>query len=86
MDEELTHGAQRTLFRILHHPTSQNVGWDELVALLTQVADVEKMDNGGRLVVRLGDERLTLQKPNGSPVPEQPLLELRRMLEHAGVG
>jgi hypothetical protein len=85
MDTTLTQNAQGTLFRILRHPTTQNVSWDELVTLLVQVADVDKMHDGGQLIVRLNDEKLTLQRPKGDHIPEQPLLEVRRMLKGAGI-
>ncbi|MFG6446068.1 hypothetical protein ACFXQA_12430 [Microbacterium sp. P07] len=85
MDTTLTHDAQRTLFQIIHHPTSHNVSWDGLVRLLMQVADVEKIQDGGQIVVRLNEERLTLHRPKGTAVPEQPLLELRRILKDAGI-
>ncbi|MFE1665728.1 hypothetical protein [Microbacterium sp. P02] len=86
MDKTLTDAAQRTLFEILHHPTSQNISWDAVVTLLEQVADVEATQEGSQLIVRMNNVRLTLHKPSGTPVSEQSLLEVRRMLRGAGLG
>lgn len=85
MSPELTAPARRTLFDVLRHPTSQNIAWDDIVRLVSELADVEKREHGRELVVHLRNERLVLRRPEGTPVPEHALLELRRMLENAGI-
>ena len=83
--EDLTPTAARTFEELRHHPTTHPVSWDELLTMLGEVADVEKSDGGARAVVRLGNERVELEKPRNGVVAEAPLLELRRMFTEQGL-
>jgi hypothetical protein len=82
--ENLSQKARETLDRIEYHPTTHDLGWHDLVAMLKEVAEVEESDHGRRLTVHLGDHKLVLARPEGTPVPEKELLEVRRLFEQAG--
>lgn len=82
--ENLTQGARQTLNEIEHHPTTHNIGWHDLVVMLKEVADVEESHHGAKVIVRLGNERQEFTRPEGKPVSEQTVLELRRMFKQVG--
>jgi hypothetical protein len=81
---DLTPEARRVLDQIEYHPTTHNLGWHDLVVMLKEVATVEESHAGAKVVVHLANQRLELTRPEGTPVSEQTLLELRRMFNDAG--
>lgn len=82
--KNLTAEARDTLNHIEHHPTTHNIGWDEFITMLEQVADVEENHNGEHVVVRLGNDRQVFERPRDTPVDEKTVLEVRRMFKDAG--
>jgi hypothetical protein len=61
-----------------------NVEWRRVLSLLEAVGTVTQEHNG-RFRVTLGDETETFDRPHGKDVDEQMLVDVRRMLERAGV-
>ena len=81
---DLTPGARETLDQIEYHPTTHNLGWHDLVVMLKEVADVEESHGGSKLTVHLGNHKLELERPEGTPVDEQTVLGVRRLFKDAG--
>ncbi|MFB2556333.1 hypothetical protein [Herbiconiux liangxiaofengii] len=82
--ENLSAGARRTLDQIEYHPVTHNLGWHDLVEMLTEVAEVEQHADGAKITVHLGNRKLELTRPEGVPVSEAALLEVRRLFKDAG--
>ena len=82
--QNLSHGARETLDQIEYHPTTHNLGWHDLVVMLKEVAEVEESAGGSKIVVHLGNLKETFERPEGTPVSEDTVLNLRRMFKEAG--
>ncbi|MCS5718740.1 hypothetical protein N1027_11410 [Herbiconiux sp. CPCC 205763] len=82
--QNLTPDSRQILDQIEYHATTHKIGWNDLVTMLKEVAEVEESHGGGKIVVRLDNERLEIRRPDGVPVSEATVLELRRMFKHAG--
>jgi hypothetical protein len=74
-----------TLERIFSHPSSGNVEWRRVKALLEAVGTATEEHNG-KLRVTLGGETEVLQPPQGKDIDQQMIVDLRRMLRRAGLG
>jgi hypothetical protein len=72
-----------TLEHIARHPTTHNLEWHDVIALLEEVADVRE-EHDGKFVVKLGDDRIVLTKPRHKDVDEQMVVDLRRLFTDAG--
>ena len=75
---------RNTLEKIFSHPSSGNLEWRQVRALLEVVGTVTEEHNG-RLKVTLGDETEVLQPPHGKDIDQQMIVDLRRMLRRAGL-
>jgi hypothetical protein len=73
-----------TVERIFSHPSSGNVEWRQVRALLEAVGTVTEEHNG-KLKVTLGDETEVLQPPREKDIDQQMIVDLRRMLRRAGL-
>ena len=73
-----------TLTRILQHPVSHNIEWHKAIELLQEVGSVVE-EHDGRFKVTVGDETETFNRPHGKDLTEQQVVDLRRMLGHAGL-
>ena len=73
-----------TVEKILQHPVSHNIQWHDVRSLLEHVAEVTE-EHDGRIRVTLGGETETLDVPSGHDVGEQMVVDLRRMLQGAGI-
>jgi hypothetical protein len=71
-----------TLTRILAHPSSGNIEWRQVRALLEAVGTVTEQHNGN-LKVTIGDETEVLDPPRGKDIDQQMIVDLRRMLRRA---
>ena len=80
----LSNRHRETIEKIFDRPSSGNVEWRDVLSLLETVGDVVEEPNG-RYRVTLGDEMEVLDRPNGKDVDVQMLVDLRRMLEKAGL-
>jgi hypothetical protein len=83
VDRSLTSHHRDTVEKIFSHPTSGNIEWRQVVALLEAIATVSHEHNG-KLAVALGPEKEVLTPPHGKDIDIQMVLDLRRMLRQAG--
>ncbi len=84
MTADLNNRHRDTLEKIFRHP-SGNVEWREVLSLLEAVGDVVEEHNG-KLKVTLGSETEVLHRPHDKDVAVQTIVDLRRMLDQAGLG
>jgi hypothetical protein len=80
---ELSNRHRNTIEKIFERPSSGNVEWQEVLALLEAVGEVVEEPNG-RYRVTLGAETEVVDRPHGKDVDVQLLVDLRRMLGNAG--
>jgi hypothetical protein len=73
-----------TVEKIFQHPVSHNIQWHDVLSLLESVGDVVE-GHDRRYKVTLGGETETLDAPSGHDVDEQMVVDLRRMLQNAGI-
>jgi len=74
-----------TVEKLFQHPTSHNIQWHDVLSLLRSVATVIE-EHDGRYKVTLGSETETFDAPRGHDIDTQMVVDLRRMLEGAGIG
>ena len=76
----------RTLEKLFAHPVSHNVEWHDVVSLLEHVGTVER-EHDGRYKVTVGSETQTFDRPrhHENVLDEQQVVDVRRMLETAGI-
>jgi hypothetical protein len=72
-----------TIGHLFAHPTSHNIEWHDVVSLLESVGTVEQRHDGS-VHVKIGDEALTLHRPNAKDIDSQMVVDLRRILSEAG--
>jgi hypothetical protein len=82
--EHLSENHRNTLYHLEQHPTSHNLEWPDVLALLNEVADVEQEHNG-TYRVRLGEATLFLTRPHHKDIDEITVLDIRRFLRSAGI-
>lgn len=75
----------QTLGKLFAHPVSHNVEWHDVVSLLEHLGTVQEHD--GRYRVTVGSQTETLDRPrhHQNALDEQQVLDVRRMLESAGI-
>jgi len=79
------HGDHRaTLEKILRHPAGGNIEWRQVRSLLEALGATTEEHNG-KLEVTLAGETEVLQPPHGKDIDRQMIVDLRRMLRHAGL-
>jgi hypothetical protein len=81
---ELDGHHQATVEKIFHHPVSHNIQWHDVLSLLQSVATVTE-EHDGRYKVTLGSETETFDAPGHHDIDEQQVVDLRRMLQGAGI-
>jgi hypothetical protein len=79
----LTENHRNTLYHLERHPTSHNLEWPDVLALLREVGTVTEEHNG-KVKFRLGDEVLVLSPPRHKDIDEDMVLRLRRILRDGG--
>jgi hypothetical protein len=72
-----------TLAQILQHPVSHNIEWGAVLSLLEAVGSVEHTHDG-KVVVTVGAETETFDRPHDKDIDVQQVVDLRRMLTNAG--
>ena len=80
---DLNSDHRETLARIFTHPPSANIEWRQVRSLLEALGAVTQEHNG-KLKVELGGEVEVFEPPRGKDIDQQMLVDLRRMLSHAG--
>jgi hypothetical protein len=79
----LNNSHRDTLSRLFQHPASRNIEWRDIVSLLEAVGSVEERHDG-KVVVTVGAETETLERPRDKDIDVQQVVDLRRMLSNAG--
>jgi hypothetical protein len=74
-----------TLLRILRHPAGHNIEWRAILSLLQVVGSADERRDG-KLVVTVGPETETFERPTAKDIDSQQVVDLRRMLINAGYG
>jgi hypothetical protein len=75
---------QVTVKGIFGHPVGHNIEWHDVLSLLEKVGTVVEEDNG-RFTVTVGSETQTFDEPRHHDAGVQQVLDVRRMLEGAGI-
>ena len=70
--------------RIFGHPVSHNIEWHDVVSLLGKVGTVVQEPNE-RWTVTLGTTTQTFDQPRHHDIDVAQVVDLRRMLEAAGI-
>jgi hypothetical protein len=74
---------RETVERIFTHPPSANIDWRQVRSLL-EALGAATQEHNGKLRVELGGEVEVLEPPRSKDIDQQMLVDLRRMLSHAG--
>jgi hypothetical protein len=72
-----------TLLQIFQEPTGHNVEWHDVMSLLGEIGSIEQQHDD-MFVLRIGTETEVLRRPDEKDIDGQQLVDLRRMLGHAG--
>ena len=78
-------GERHTLDAVFAHPIARNLEWRRVERLFAALGSVEPL-GGGRHLLRLGLEHLTLETPRTKDMPLDDVLALRHLLQRAGFG
>ena len=78
-----TASQRRTLGMLFRHPTAQNIDWDDALALLEVVGDVEHKDND-KWMFQIGAERQVMHQPHSKDLTGSEVIDLRKFLQRAG--
>lgn len=84
LTEHLSENHRNTLYHLEQHPTSHNLEWPDVLALLNEVATVTEEHNG-TFRVRLGQSDLFLTRPRHKDIDEQMVIDLRRLFRENGI-
>jgi len=83
MDSHLSPHHRDTIDRIFSHPSSANVEWREVLALLQSLGAADGASNG-KFRITLGPEIRVFSAPQGKDIDMPMIVDLRRMLRGAG--
>jgi thiamine biosynthesis lipoprotein ApbE len=75
---------QATVQRIFSHPAGHNIEWHDVLSLLGQAGSVSE-ESDGLYKVTIGSETETFRAPKSGNIDDQQVVDLRRMLEGAGI-
>ena len=81
---ELQGDHRKALEKLFRHPAGGNIEWRQVRSLLDVVGAATDVHNG-KVKVTLGGETDVLQPPRAKDVDKQMIVDLRRMLTHAGL-
>jgi hypothetical protein len=82
-ETDLNSDHRDTLARIFTHPSSGNIEWRQVRSLL-EALGAATQEHNGKLRVELGGAVEVFAPPRAKDVDQQTLVDLRRMLSHAG--
>lgn len=85
LPSDLTEKGRETLDQLRFHPTTHHADWDDVIAMLKQIAEVELTHAGAVAVVKIENARIELSRPRSGPLPESAVLKIRRMLKTVGL-
>jgi hypothetical protein len=79
----VTGADRRTLDAIFRHPLAHNLGWNDVVALLEKIGEVEEKANS-EFSLRVGGKHHLMHKPRTKGLTAPELIGLRQFLLQAG--
>lgn len=83
-DNTSVSGANRkTLESLFRHPTAQNLEWNDVVALIDKIGDVERRSNN-EFEFRVSGEVHFIRKPHKKDIVGPDVIKLRKFLTQAG--
>jgi len=74
---------QRVLERVFQHPLSHNLDWREVSGLLAAIGTADHQHNGD-LMLRVGEEHLSMKPPQGKDLDATEVMDLRHLLTRSG--
>ena len=80
---DLNNHHRDTLTKIFQHPTSHNIDWREVAALLEVVGTIDEQHTG-KFRVTIGSQTEYFERPKNKDIDVQQVVDLRRMLTGAG--
>ena len=75
--------TEKTLEAIFRHPSSHNLEWNDVVALIDKIGDVDRKANN-EFEFRLSEAVHFARKPHTKDIPEPDVIKLRKFLTDAG--
>jgi hypothetical protein len=70
--------------KILQHPVSHNIEWNDVLSLMNAVGDVEEKHEG-KFTFSVNGVILTLEKPGHKDLDTQAVIDLRKLLASAHI-
>ncbi len=83
LNATVTGADRRTLDAVFRHPLSHNLAWRDVIALVSAIGGVEEKSNGD-VLLRAGDEHLSIKKPHTKDLTTSDVMDLRHVLTRAG--
>lgn len=74
---------RRTLDQVFHHPISHNLAWDQVVALVKHVGEVEERSNDN-FIFKIGRETYEARKPHTHHLTAPEVMGFRHFLTGSG--
>jgi hypothetical protein len=70
--------------KILQHPVSHNIEWNDVLSLMNAVGNVEEK-HGGKFTFSVNGESLTLERPSHKDLDTQAVIDLRKLLTSVNI-
>jgi hypothetical protein len=80
----MSHHHRTTMAKILQHPVSHNIEWNDVLSLMNAVGDVEEKHDG-KFTFIVNSESLTLERPSHKDLDTQAVIDLRKLLASVSV-
>jgi hypothetical protein len=74
---------RRTLEAVFRHPSAHNLEWNDVVALIDKIGDVDRKANN-EFEFRVSGEVHFMRKPHTKDIAGSDVIKLRKFLAHAG--
>jgi hypothetical protein len=71
--------------KILQHPVSHNIEWNDVLSLMNAIGDVEEKHDG-KFTFSVNGESLTLERPRHKDLDTQAVIDLRSLLTKVNAG
>jgi hypothetical protein len=84
MNADLNNHHRDTVEKIFRHPASGNIEWRQVLSLIEAVGTAVQQPNG-KFKVTIGPETEVMTPPRDKDIDKQTVVDLRRMLEGAGL-
>jgi hypothetical protein len=70
--------------KILQHPVSHNIEWNDVLSLMNALGEVEEKRDG-KFTFSVNGESLTLERPSHKDLDTQAVIDLRKLLANVTV-